>query len=198
MRNLIVPLIISLVLLLSGSCSKTYTPKPRGYFHITFPEKAYQPFPDPAPFRFEYPLYARVIPDLSPNAEPWWMDLSIDQNKARIHLSYKAVDGNLDVLTEDSRDLAYKHTLKASSINEKFFANPEQKVYGILFEIKGNAASPFQFHLTDSLHHFIRGSLYIREIPNYDSLYPVITFLKEDLIHLVETFSWSDHAPDPE
>ncbi|HNZ71643.1 MAG TPA: gliding motility lipoprotein GldD, partial [Prolixibacteraceae bacterium] len=64
------------------------------------------------------------------------------------------------------------------------------KVYGTVYSIKGNAASPMQFYLTDSVEHFLRGSMYISEIPNYDSLQPVINFLEADMIRLIETLSW--------
>lgn len=181
--------LISIIIII-GSCTEKFTPKPRGYFRIDFPEKSYQPLDDNYPFTFEYPVYAQIKPDETPGAEPYWTNIVVNENKAAIHLSYKSVNGKLATLTEDSRDLVYKHAIKANAINEKIYTNPDTKVYGTLYEIKGNAASPYQFYLTDSTAHFLRGSFYISEQPNYDSLYPVIEFLKEDIIHLVETFSW--------
>ena len=91
---------------------------------------------------------------------------------------------------EDSRKLAYKHSIKADAIGERFFQNDEHHVYGILYEIKGNAASPLQFAITDSTRHFLRGALYFNSIPNKDSLAPVIDFIKEDMMQLMETVSW--------
>lgn len=123
-------------------------------------------------------------------AEPFWLNIEIDQFNAKIHLSYKPVKNNLYLLTEESRNLAYKHAVKAIAINEKLFINDENSVYGTIYVIKGNTASPFQFHLTDSVNHFIRGSFYISEIPNYDSLRPVINFIDKDIHHFIETLSW--------
>jgi gliding motility-associated lipoprotein GldD len=183
-------LIFFSIILITGSCDNKYTPKPRGYFRIDFPEKAYQPFDTSYPFAFEYPVYANTQPDSSYNAEPYWMNIVSEQNNATIHLSYKPVTNNLAILTEESHELVYKHSIKANAINEKIYVNAGKRVFGTLYEIKGNAASPYQFHLTDSVKHFIRGSFYISETPNYDSLNPVIDFYKEDIIHLVETFSW--------
>jgi hypothetical protein len=48
-----------------------------------------------------------------------------------------------------------------------------------------------QFFLTDSVNHFLRGALYIREVPNIDSIQPVIDFLEPDIIRLIETTSWN-------
>ena len=64
-------------------------------------------------------------------------------------------------------------------------------MYGTVYTLKGNAASPMQFYLTDSVKNFIRGALYIKEIPNYDSLRPVIGFLSADVIKMIETTEWT-------
>ncbi|MCL1822363.1 MAG: gliding motility lipoprotein GldD, partial [Prolixibacteraceae bacterium] len=94
--------------------------------------------------------------------------------------------------TEESHELTYRHTQKASAIDAKLFLNPENKVYGTIYTIAGNAASPMQFYLTDSTRHFLRGALYIRDIPNIDSLRPVIDFLIPDILHLIETARWQE------
>jgi gliding motility-associated lipoprotein GldD len=58
--------------------------------------------------------------------------------------------------------------------------------------VRTEAASPFQFYLTDSTKNFVRGALYFNTVPNNDSLAPVIDFLKQDIIHMIETFRWKD------
>ena len=64
-------------------------------------------------------------------------------------------------------------------------------MYGLIFDIKGDAASEYQFHLTDSTSHFLRGSLYFNTAPNQDSIQPVLDFIKQDIAHLLETFEWN-------
>ena len=179
-----------LFVFLFAGCKKETTPKPRGYFRIDFPEKSYQTTQLNYPYQFEYPTYSTIVTDADKIAEPYWINIVFKKNNAKLHLSYKPVKKNLQELTEDSRELAYKHSIKASAINEKLFINDEKRVYGTIYEIKGNAASPLQFYLTDSTSHFLRGSFYISEIPNYDSLRPVIQFIDEDIYHLIETLSW--------
>jgi gliding motility-associated lipoprotein GldD len=112
--------------------------------------------------------------------------------KGKIHLSYKTINHNLSKYIADSRTLAYKHIIKADDILEHPFIDRKNKVMGIMYEIKGNAASPFQFFATDSTKHFLRGSMYFNVYPNKDSLAPVFDFVQPDIKHLIETIKWKD------
>jgi gliding motility-associated lipoprotein GldD len=174
------------------SCRHEQTPKPRGYYRITFPGKSYRPLYEILPYNFLIPVYATVTPDLLNPSQKEWITVEIPGNHAQIHISYKKIDRNLARLIEDSRTLVYNHAQKASSIDEQVFVHPAKKMYGMLYTIKGNAASPMQFYLTDSVSHFLRGALYIKEIPNYDSLRPVINFLSEDVLKMIETTEWRE------
>ncbi len=185
-----IPLLILILTILLVRCSENYTPKPRGYFRVTFPEKKYQKFESNAPYSFDIPVYSKMLPDTIDKDGKWWYNLVFPSMKATIHISYKDIKGNLQKYLEDSRTLVYKHTIKADAINEQTFINPEKKVYGILYEIKGNAASPYQFFITDSAKHFVRGALYFNVYPNKDSLAPSFKFLKKDIVHLMETVEW--------
>ena len=188
------PIVIILVVLMMSmiSCKHDYTPKPRGYFRIAFPHKAYHQMNMDLPYTFKVPDYSSISKDSDSQAKPYWINVDVPGNKASIHISYKTIKGNLAQYTEESRMLAYKHAQKASAIDEKLYINRAKKVYGTVYNIKGNVASPMQFYLTDSTHHFIRGALYIREIPNIDSLQPVINFLEQDVLQLVESTEWKD------
>jgi gliding motility-associated lipoprotein GldD len=84
------------------------------------------------------------------------------------------------------------HISKADAIKEQVYNNKENKVYGILYDLKGNTASAVQFYVTDSVKHYLRGSLYFSAEPDADSLEPVINFFREDIIHLIETLKWKN------
>jgi gliding motility-associated lipoprotein GldD len=173
-------------------CKENYSPKPKGYFRTDFPEKKYIRFTSDCPYSFEYPMYGKVVKDIQPNAEPYWMNIEFSQFKAKIHLSYKKVSSNLNGYIEDSHTLAYKHAIKADGIDEVLLEDSIRHMFGILYEIKGNAASSVQFYLTDSVHHFLRGSLYFEAQPNKDSLAPSIGFFRQDILHLIETLQWKN------
>ncbi len=180
-------------ILIVSSCSNEYTPKPRGYFRIALPEKKYFLLDSIYPYTFEYPVYARITNDpLSPE-EKNWINIEMPVFHGRIHISYKPLTGknSLVQFTEDTRTLALKHMAKASGIRNISINDPNRKMYGLVYEINGmGAASPYQFYLTDSTTHWLRGSLYFDAIPNNDSLAPVIDFVKTDIQHLFETIRW--------
>ena len=86
--------------------------------------------------------------------------------------------------------LAYDHNIKAESIPEQPFVNPEKSVYGMFYMINGDAASQSHFYVTDSLNHFVTGSLYFKAKPNFDSIYPAVVYLREDIRKIMETIEW--------
>lgn len=190
-KILILPL-----LFVFASCmnENSYIPKRKGYFRISLPEKQYQNYKGACPFTFEYPIYAKVVKDTEPNAQPCWINVVYPQFRGKLYLSYKVINNNLDKYLEESRDFAVKHEVKASAINEKDYTNATKKVYGLVYDIEGNAASNLQFYLTDSTKNFIRGALYFYSVPNKDSLEPVVDFIKKDIYHMVETFRWKNDS----
>ncbi|MGB0886780.1 MAG: gliding motility lipoprotein GldD [Vicingaceae bacterium] len=168
-----------------------YTPKPKGYFRVDLPKKEYKKITKDCPFTFETPTYTQLKADANRPNKPCWFDVDFTNLNARIYLSYKPIENNFAQYLEDSRSLAFKHTVKAFDIEQQPISFPDKNVYGLIYSIEGNAASAYQFHLTDSTNHFIRGSLYFNNIPNQDSIQPVLNFIKEDINHIFETFEWN-------
>lgn len=181
-----------LILAVGCTSSQVNTPKPKGYFRINYPIKTYVTYNSDAPFSFEYPAYAKMVKDTDAKAQPYWNNLDFPQFNGRLHLTYHGVfsERNYNKMTEDARVLAMKHTVKASAIDQRLINYPDKKVYGIYYEIQGNTASSVQFFLTDSAKHYFRGALYFNEAPKYDSIQPIIKFIKKDIDRMIETFTW--------
>jgi gliding motility-associated lipoprotein GldD len=177
--------------LFTAGCQEVYTPKPKSYFRIDFPEKKYISYQSECNYKFDYPVYAVISPYQGPDAEPCWINLVFPGYKGIIHLTYKTLHNDLASHTEDIRLLAYKHIVKADDILEKTVSYPERNVYGLIYDIRGNTASSLSFYLTDSTRNFLSGSLYFSVKPNKDSLAPVIRFFSEDIDHLIQTLTWS-------
>jgi gliding motility-associated lipoprotein GldD len=189
-------LLIFMSFVLLPSCGddddETIAPKPRAYFRLTLPEKKYVPYNAACPFSFEIPDYTHVENDKSFRAEPCWLNLEFPSLNGKLHLTYHEVNGDIDKYLEQTYELASKHQIKASGIEEKLVSRDSSKVYGLIYEIGGNAASSIQFFLTDSTKHFIRGALYFNVAPNTDSISPVVDFVRKDIYHMIETFEWKN------
>jgi len=175
-----------------SSCGNdNYVPKPRGHFRIDLPEKKFIDFDSSFPYAFEHPVYSVINPYKTGNPEPYWINIDFPVFGARINISYKKVHNNLDTLLQDADLLAHKHIPKANDIKYEPVKIDSAKVYGLIYEITGTGvASPFQFYLTDSIDNYLRGALYFNVAPNNDSLSPVIDFIKEDILHMINTFRW--------
>ena len=179
-------------LVLFIGCQSDYSPKPRGYFRIEFPEKKYEISNTGCPFEFEKPVYANFSKDQSPHAKPCWINLDFPQFNAKIHISYFDINPNspFQQLSEDARTFAFKHTVKATSIDQKQINIPNKNIYGIQYLIKGNTASNNQFFVSDSTKHYLRAALYFNEKPQLDSIKPVLNFINEDIDHIINTLHW--------
>jgi gliding motility-associated lipoprotein GldD len=190
-------LILLVILTAVYGCREVNVPKPRGHFRIDLPPRQYVLFNEPAekhtdlPLTFEYPVYGRLSFQGEHGKNPGWFNIEFPAYRAKIYLTYKDVHNDLDSLLDQSYDLNVKyHVSKADAIKEQVYSNRENKVYGILYDLKGNTASAVEFYVTDSLSHYLRGSLYFSSEPNADSLAPVIDFFREDIMHLIETLKW--------
>lgn len=192
-------LVFTAACLIFFSCRpQTYTPKPRGYAKVAFPEKAYQSFDISGfPYKFEYPVYGRIIKDTlffgHQPENPYWINIDFPAIGGTIYISYKPVTGrqSFSQLLEDAHEMSFSaHSKRADYIGEQPFEFGEHKVYGILYDVGGNAASAYQFIATDSVKHFMRGALYFNVSPNADSLKPANEFLRQDMVHLLETLRW--------
>jgi gliding motility-associated lipoprotein GldD len=193
------PLILLILAIVSFSgCKEVLVPKPKGYFRIDLPQKEYVMFNETnqdnnLPLKFEYPAYGNISEKGDEKSEPGWFNIEFPAFKARIYLTYKDVEGDLESLIEQTYTMNVKnHITKADAINEQLIYDNENRIFGILYDLKGNTASAVQFYVTDSINHYLRGSLYFESEPNADSLAPVIDFFRDDVIHLIETLKWKE------
>lgn len=175
----------------TASCGNDYYPKPLGYMRIDLPQKEYKTFDSIYPFVFQYPVYSKIYGYESGVQSIIKINIDYPDFNGRLHLTYIALYDDLDTYIEDSREFINKHIPKANDIREKQYINEHQRVYGLTYTIEGTGvASPYQFFITDSTNHFLRGALYFNCVPNNDSLAPVIDFIIQDINHMIDTFEW--------
>ncbi|MGB1168556.1 MAG: gliding motility lipoprotein GldD [Flavobacteriaceae bacterium] len=178
-------LFFSIIIICFISCSEETLPKPKAFLNLEYIKPTYQEFFLLRPYTFEFS--DRVKLKDSPNN---WLKLEYPKLNASIDITYRKIDGNLRELLVESEKLVFKHTSRAEQISSNNYVNEREKIYGTLYNITGNAASHIQFHITDSTNHFIKGALYFKIKPNYDSILPAVNYIKNDILHLMETFKW--------
>lgn len=193
-RNSILAFFISGLCVCMSACGgeENYVPKPKGYNRIDLPEHAYQPLEGTYPYAFEYSKYAVIRPDTFATAEPYWIFVYYPQLKANLQLTYKSVNEDPKKFQEfinDAYRLANKHTVKAEAIDEYIMKTKDGKTAN-LFTLQGEVPSQFQFYVTDTTTHFFRGALYFKTATKNDSLAPVIDYIKEDAIRMLNTLKW--------
>ena len=169
-----------------------YVPKPRGYYRIDLDDKVYERFDNERlPCSFDYAQNVSKVNFRGNMQDSIWIDIVYPKLNAKIYCTYKRMNGNYLQLSEEARMLVYKpHTVKADAISESLYQDSDRSIYGILYELKGNTASNVQFVVSDSVTHFLRGALYFNSNPNKDSIAPVVNYINEDIIRLVETLKW--------
>jgi gliding motility-associated lipoprotein GldD len=185
-RSLIIEIALTvLMLLLFTSCKDDVFPKPASHLRLDYPMAKYVGFEDQCPFSFEMNSNAIVKGE-----KDCGFTISYPKMKATIYLTYKPVNSNINVLLRDAQKLTYEHVIKADDISEQPYLNPSRKVYGMFYRVDGNAATNSQFYVTDSTKHFVTGSVYFYAKPNFDSIMPAASYVRNDMQRLMETLRW--------
>ncbi len=178
------------------SCKKETVPKPKGLLRLEYPNPKYKQVDINLPFIFERNELSDAIKTVkvSQNNSGLGLEVNYPLLKGTIYLTYKKVGtSNLNLYLRDAQNITQTHTVKADEIIEQPYLSSENKVYGMFYEVGGNAASQSQFYVTDSINHFITGSLYFYAKPNYDSILPAADYLKKDIQHIMETIRWKSN-----
>lgn len=176
---------IALACITASGCGDEVLPKPKAMLRLEYPDRAYRLLDSDCPFSFEYNVLAQLEAGDSCN-----LVLDYPPMNGSVYITYKRVEGNLKALLTDAQKLSYEHVVKADNIQEQPFVNPGAGIYGMFYEVSGDAASQSQFYVTDSTRHFITGSLYFYAKPNYDSIYPAAVYLQNDIRRIMESLRW--------
>ncbi|MNS27545.1 hypothetical protein D3C72_594970 [compost metagenome] len=177
--------VLFIILFSVFSCKDDVLPKPSSRLRLDYPEAKYVNFKNECPFTFEMNSDAIIKGE-----KECGFAISYPKMKATIYLTYKPVNNNINTLLRDAQKLTYEHVIKADDILEQPYLNPNKKVYGMFYQVDGNAATNSQFYVTDSTKHFVTGSVYFYAKPNYDSIMPAASYIKNDMQRLMETMSW--------
>jgi len=177
--------VLSFAVLSLGGCKKDVIPKPASHLRLDYPVAEYLLFQNDCPYSFEMNADAIIKGKDGCN-----FTITYPKMKATIYLSYKTVNGDIDKLLKDAQKLTYEHVIKADDIVEQPYINRDTKVYGMFYQVGGNAATNAQFYITDSVKHFVVGSMYFYAKPNFDSIMPAASYIKNDMQAIMESTRW--------
>ncbi len=191
-KYILLPFVASLFM----ACGDDPIPKPRAYLRLEYPQPDYKDVDVALPFTFERNKLAERIRNIKidPKNKTYGVDIDYPTLKGTIYLTYKNVNSREQLFSyiKDAQNLTQEHVIKADEIAERPYLNNEHNVFGMFYEVGGNAASQSQFYVTDSTNHFLNGSLYFYAKPNYDSIYPAAVYLKNDIQHIMESLRWKE------
>jgi hypothetical protein len=180
-------LFILLILLTMAGCRQDYSPKPDGYLRIDPHPEAYK-LVDKADFPLSFEISQSAQGIIDNTVVPEWINIVYPRYKATVYCSYIPIDKkNRTRIFAESKELVYRHGIKAEKIQAQLYENPEQHLYATLYLLAGNAATPLQFTVTDSISYLFRGALYFDIPVKRDSVAPVIEYITQDIMHLIET-----------
>ncbi|WP_284653745.1 gliding motility lipoprotein GldD [Flavobacterium terrisoli] len=186
MINKIIGFLMVMLLLSFTACKDDVLPKPASQLRLDYPVAKYATFSNHCPLTFDINEDAIIKEDKNCG-----FSIHYPKMKATIYLTYKTVNGDVEKLLKDAQKLTYEHVIKADDILEQPYLNPDKKVYGMFYQVSGNAATNAQFYATDSVKHFVTGSVYFYAKPNFDSIMPAADYIKNDMQQLLETIQWT-------
>lgn len=178
-------ILLSLFVIVLCSCADEVKPKPKGQLSLDYKQAKYELFDSQCAYTFQKNSIA-----VSKNSGNCSYEFHYPKMKATLYINYKSVNNNLEMLLLDAQKLTYDHVVKANDITEQPYINEKNKVYGMFYQVGGNAATNAQFYLTDSTKNFLVGSLYFYAKPNFDSILPAADYIKNDMKKIVESIHW--------
>jgi len=176
--------LLAILILNAYACKEPApVPKPPTYLNINFPDHSYTYVKGDCPYEFKLSSLYNYKTIENSKLNSCIQEIKLGPLNGSLFLYYPNI-------INYSNDRVDEHKFKANKIEFEQIIDTKNRVFGTFFELKGNVATNFQFYLTDSSKNFVRGEVLLNCRPNYDSLRPVLNYLKIDLLELVHNFKW--------
>lgn len=189
LKTLFVP--VALVLLFSCE-EEIYIPKPPTYLRLELPDHTYTNYKDSCQYSFDLATIYSVENAPGTEESSCHRRIKLGPLNGTVFLRYWDMTEPLAYYVNNANDEIDRHKGKASDVKDKLVIREKDDIYGIIFQLEGDVATPFQFYLTDSTDRFAYGEVLFNFAPNYDSLKPTLDYLRQDLDQLLETFKWPE------
>ena len=183
---------LGLIFVLAACSDENPVPKPSTYLRMNLPEHSYRVFKSDCPYSMKLSNIYFASAGEQPQSNYCVQEIDLGPLNGKLFLYYLRLPSkdSLAEIINFANDKVDEHKIMAEKIDFEQVISPKKHVYGTFFELKGNVATNFQFYLTDSTQHFVRGEVLLNCRPNYDSLRPTLQYLKTDLQQLIKNFKW--------
>ena len=178
-------------------CDNYLMPKQSAFLRLDYTNPQYEQINNNSfPFLFETNNILSNISEINVSDESIDFILKYDELNGQVNFQYKNVDSKevLDSYILDLKKTIETHSIMANSVRIRDYVLEENDIYGRIFDLSGNVASPYQFYLTDNKNSIISGFVYFNIKPNYDSILPAINYIEKDIIKLIESFNWNNNT----
>jgi gliding motility-associated lipoprotein GldD len=180
------------LLLFHFSCDETsYLPREKAFLRLEFEKPMYGTFSsESSKLNFIYN-----------NASASFEIISEEKTVLRYkHIKIDIVLSNIQLENTSSFEESLQnfymflepHRKKSNQISVKEFISADNKRFAKVFEMRGPVASPLQFYVTDSINNFLFGSMNLIQKSDYDSIYPSVMYVKNDIFSIIESVNWEE------
>lgn len=182
--------ILTLMLFITSCEEESYIPKPPSYLRLELPDHSYNKYEDDCNYSFNLPQIYTVTNTPGEDGPSCNKKIDLGPLNGTMFIRYWDMSEPIAYYINNANDEIGKHKVKATLIDDDRIIKTEKRVFGTIFELQGNVATPFQFYLTDSTNRFIYCEVLFNSTPNYDSIKPTLDYFRRDLDSLINSFEW--------
>lgn len=118
----------------------------------------------------------------------YFCDIVYPSTTAHLYCTFRFADGDkMEQLWDEAYRLAGNHLVTSSYIDEQAVSNTFG-VRGVVFDMGGKAATPYQIALTDGVTFFFNASLYFDDGSHGDDVPDLVDRMKKDIDRFILNF----------
>ncbi|MDC3077299.1 hypothetical protein OA327_01125 [Flavobacteriales bacterium] len=168
------------------SCNNNINlPKQKAYFAPEFEIPTYKKISLDCNYSFNINSQSSINNIKNCNYEIYYKNLN-----AKIFINQIVLSNSIERVVNTFNQKINENSRLSDQIIQSDYINVDKKIYSKLYSFVGNSPSNIQFYVTNQTDKFLTGSLFFETKPNYDSLFPYIDYIRNDIKKMVDSFRW--------
>ena len=177
--------IIFLALFVFSCNNNVNLPKQRAYFAPELEIPTYKKISLDCNYSFNINSQASINNIKNCNYEIYYKNLN-----AKIFINQIVLSNSIERAVNTFNQKINENSRLSDQIIQSDYFNIDNETYSKLYSFVGNSPSNIQFYVTNQTDKFLTGSLFFETKPNYDSLFPYIDYIRNDIKKMVDSFRW--------